>query len=207
MSLIVAARFDSFPEAEQAGRQLFGAGFAPEDVSIFFVNPAGQHDRYSLGGDQAVDPGARKTRRGAVAGAALLGLAGALIGSVIWLYAGGSVLALLLAVGVGAYVGSLAGALAATRSAARAHRAGHTTGMRRAGVLAAVHVTRESEAVAARVLRDCGGKDVEKAEGRWREGDWTDFDPVAAPVLSDKVPARPEDAMDGHPRAARHTVH
>lgn len=200
MSLIVAARFDSFPEAEHAGRQLFAAGFAHEDVSIFFVNPAGQHDRYPMGGDQAVDSGARKARGGAAAGAALLGLAGALIGSVIWLYAGGSILALLLAVGVGAYIGSLGGALVATRSASRAYRAGHSTGMRRAGVLTSVHVSIETEATAARVLRDCGGKDVEKAHGRWREGDWVDFDPVTAPVLSDKVQARPSDAMDSHPR-------
>jgi len=205
VSLIVAARFDSFPEAEDAGRKLFAAGFARQDVSIFFVNPAGQHDRYPLGGDQATDPGARKTQRGAVAGAVVLGLAGAVIGSVIWRYAAGSVLALVIAVGVGAYIGSLGGALFATRSAARAYRAGHSTGVRRAGVLTAVHVTAATEAAAARVLRDCEGKDVEKAEGRWRDGDWVDFDPVAAPVLSDKVQARPPEAPEarGH-RAMQH---
>jgi len=205
VSLIVAARFDSFPEAEEAGRKLFAAGFAQEDVSIFFVNPAGQHDRYPLGGDQAADPGARKTKHGAIAGAALLGLAGAVIGSIVWLYAAGSVLALVIAVGVGAYIGSLGGALVATRSATRAYRAGHSTGMRRAGVLTAVHVTVATESAAAQVLRDCDGKDVEKAEGRWREGDWVDFDPVAPPVLSDKVQARPSDAMDAREsRAMQH---
>jgi len=205
VSLIVAARFDSFPEAEEAGRKLFAAGFAQEDVSIFFVNPAGQHDRYPLGGDQAVDPGARKTKHGAIAGAALLGLAGAVIGSIVWLYAAGSVLALVIAVGVGAYIGSLGGALVATRSATRVYRAGHSTGMRRAGVLTAVHVTVATESAAAQVLRDCDGKDVEKAEGRWREGDWVDFDPVAPPVLSDKVQARPSDAMDAREsRAMQH---
>jgi len=202
VSLIVAARFDSFPEAEQAGRNLFAAGFAQEDVSIFFVNPAGQHDLYPLGGDQAADPASRKTKHGALAGAALLGLAGAVIGSIVWLYAAGSVLALLIAVGVGAYIGSLGGALLATRSAARAYRPGHSTGIRRAGVLTAVHVTAATEAAAARVLRDCGGKDVEKAEGRWRDGDWVDFDPVTPPVLSDKVQARPSDAMDSQSRRA-----
>ncbi|MDX3907261.1 MAG: hypothetical protein QHC78_16345 [Pigmentiphaga sp.] len=200
MSLIVAARFDSFPEAEEARRKLFAAGFAREDISIFFVNPAGQHDRYPLGGDQAADAGARKAKKGAVAGAALLGVVGAIVGSLVWLYAAGSVLALIIAVGVGAYIGSLGGALVATRSAARAYRAGHSTGMRRAGVLAAVHVTEASEAAAAQVLRECGGMDVERAQGHWRDGDWVDFDPVAPPVLSDKVQARPADGMNGHSR-------
>ena len=95
--------------------------------------------------------------------------------------------------------------IVATRSATRAYRAGHSTGMRRAGVLTAVHVTVATESAAAQVLRDCGGKDVEKAEGRWREGDWVDFDPVAPPVLSDKVRARPSDAMDAREsRAMQH---
>ncbi|MPW16754.1 hypothetical protein GCT13_07340 [Paraburkholderia sp. CNPSo 3157] len=44
MSLIVAARFTTFPAAEAAAERLFGAGFVEEDVSLFFVNPRGQHD-------------------------------------------------------------------------------------------------------------------------------------------------------------------
>jgi hypothetical protein len=48
----------------------------------------------------------------------------------------------------------------------------------------------DTEAIAAQTLRDLGGKDIERAGGRWRDGDWVDFDPVKTPVLSDKVPAQ-----------------
>ncbi len=192
MSLIVAARFDAFADAESAARRLFALGFPEEDVSIFFVNPGGQHGRYPLGGDEASDPSARSALRGAIGGAALLGTVGALIGLLISLAADGSIWTLLPAVGVGAYIGSLAGALLATRATARAEQAGQSTGaVRRAGVLIAVHVTVESEARVAETLRDAGGKDVEKAAGNWLAGNWVDFDPVAAPILSDKVRSVP----------------
>ncbi|GAA4327969.1 membrane protein [Pigmentiphaga soli] len=202
MSLIVAARFDSFPEAEAAARRLFGQGIAEEDVSIFFVNPAGQHDRYPLGGDTRADPGARHAHFGALAGAGLVGMAGAAVGGLVWIYGDVSPLMLAIAIMVGAYIGSLAGALVATRSAARRAVAGHSTGVRRAGVLTAVHVTPDNEAQVARTLKACGGLDVEKAAGRWRDGNWVDFDPVAPPVLSDKVPPRPDPAAPNSPRTA-----
>ena len=187
MSLIVAARFDTFPSAENAARRLFADGIAEEDVSIFFVNPAGQHGTYPLGGDEASDSGARGAHVGAALGAGLIGVAGAALGALIWAYAGVSPLALIITVGVGAYIGSLGGALLATKSAGLPRARGQSTGIRKAGVLASVHVTRENEALVARLLKDCGGMDVEKAAGRWRDGNWIDFDPVAPPVLSDKV--------------------
>jgi hypothetical protein len=35
MSLIVAARFTTFPAAEEAAQKLFNAGFVEEDVTLF----------------------------------------------------------------------------------------------------------------------------------------------------------------------------
>ena len=32
-------------------------------------------------------------------------------------------------------------------------------------------------------LRAEGALDIEQAEGRWQDGDWIDFDPVATPRL------------------------
>ena len=55
MSLIVAARFTTFPAAEDAAQKLFNAGFVEEDVTLFFVNPRGQHARYPIGGDTGTD--------------------------------------------------------------------------------------------------------------------------------------------------------
>jgi hypothetical protein len=114
MSLIVAARFDSFPEAEEAGRQLFKKGFTENDVSIFFVNPAGQHARHPLGGDEDADSGAAKAHKGAIAGAALIAAVGAGIGAVAWMFSGIPAWSLVIFVAVGGYIGSLGGAMVAT---------------------------------------------------------------------------------------------
>jgi hypothetical protein len=34
-------------------------------------------------------------------------------------------------------------------------------------------------------LRAEGAVDIERAEGEWRDGDWVDFNPIAAPRLVD----------------------
>jgi hypothetical protein len=192
MSLIVAARFDTFDAAENAARALFRAGFEENAVSIFFVNQAGAHARHPIGGDQTNDPGARNSPTGAVMGATMMGLLGLVFGGLAWFAFRAPVFAVIVATCIGAYIGSLAGGLLATRQHPRVQRPGQNTeAQRHAGVLAAVHVTAETEALAARTLRDMGGKEVEQAVGRWRDGKWVDFDPVQPPVLSDKVPTTP----------------
>jgi len=182
MSLIVAARFDSFPEAENAARRLFRGGFGEDAVNIFFVNPAGWHDRYPMGGDQAADPDSRGAHYGAIAGAALLATLGAALGAGALFLFGRTGLEVVAAGAVGAYLGSLAGALFVTGRRSRRAGPAAQAPMRHAGVLAAVHVDVEQEAEAARILREAGGMDVERAEGRWRDGKWVDFDPVSAPT-------------------------
>lgn len=73
-----------------------------------------------------------------------------------------------------------------SRTAAADAEAGYSP-IRHAGVLLAVHASPEQETIVARALRDAGGMDVERAQGHWSQGSWVDFDPVAAPHLSDKV--------------------
>lgn len=190
MSLIVAARFDTFENAEEAGRALFREGFSEDDVSIFFVNMPGTHATYPLGGDRAADPAARHSLPGAVAGAIGMAIVGAIFGALGYWLGGSSVIVLIAATLVGAYIGALLGGLLATRQRRPEQRPGQATGRRHAGVLVAVRVQADTEATAAQLLRDMGGLDVEQAIGRWRDGKWEDFDPVHSPVLSDKVPAR-----------------
>ncbi|QEI05342.1 hypothetical protein FXN63_05405 [Pigmentiphaga aceris] len=192
MSLIVAARFETFEAAENASRELFRKGFDEDDCTIFFVSPRGQHATYPLGGDQAADPGARRAHVGAFGGATVTGAIGAVIGGAIGLTTGLPIVAVLIGAGVGAYLGSLGGAFVKLKSQAKRREPGRPVAVRHAGVLLAVHVKPDTEAEVARTLRALGGEDVEKAEGRWRDGSWTDFDPVKPPVLSDKV--RPDHA-------------
>ena len=189
MSLIVAARFDTFEAAENAARRLFREGFTEESVSIFFVTQPGEHGTHPIGGDRTSDPAARKSPGGSIMGALGIGLIGLIFGAVAAFVFEAPVFVLIVTTLVGAYIGSLLGALVATKRDRPLPQPGQPTGRRYAGVLTAVHVTAETDELAARILRDMGGKDVEQATGRWRDGQWVDFDPVHSPVLSEKVPA------------------
>jgi hypothetical protein len=184
MTLIVAARFDSFDEAENAARRLFSKGFSEEAVNIFFVNPPGAHDKYPVGGDRAADPDARGATKGAVLGAGLLATVGAVIGAGLLYAFGRTGLEMVFGAAVGAYLGSLAGALSMAGRRSRDNPRDQAIRVRHAGVLTAVHVQPEQETQVAQVLRDAGGKDVEHAQGRWREGRWVDFDPLVPPEPS-----------------------
>ena len=55
--------------------------------------------------------------------------------------------------------------------------------LRNSGVLVAVHVSPENQMEAARILRETGGADTERATGHWQRGKWADFDPRQTPVL------------------------
>jgi len=185
MALIVAARFDTFEDAEKAATALMSEGVTADELHTFFVNPAGWHDRYPLGGDRAADPNSRGAPATAVAGAALVGLAGAFLGGIVaWLFTT-SPLPVVGGVAVGAYVGSLAGAM---YSLGRPRRQGRfeaartkATEGRRAGVLLAVHTAPERQGEIAALLRNAGGMEVERAHGRWNQGRWEDFDPLRSP--------------------------
>ncbi|TCG04097.1 hypothetical protein BZM27_43365 [Paraburkholderia steynii] len=179
MSLIVAARFTTFPAAEAAAEQIFRAGFVEEDVSLFFVNPRGQHARYPVGGDCNSDAASTDAPRGAGIGVTIGAVAGAMIGVGIFTAFSAPLLVLAIATGVGAYIGSLIGAMYMTRDAGRSARVHYE--QRHSGVLLAVHVTPETQQDAAHVLREAGGASIERASGRWQQGRWANFDPTQAP--------------------------
>lgn len=183
MSLIVAARFQTFDLAEAAAQRLFEAGFRDEDMHTFYVGIAGEHGRYPVGGDRKADPDASGASAGAVMGAAALGAAFALVcGAVAWQFQP-SAIAVTAAGGVGAYIGALAGALWVAGRGRRRHPAAprEHPEVRQAGVLLALHVKPDQEARAAALLREAGGTDVERANGRWMNGKWQDFDPLVPP--------------------------
>ena len=184
MSLIVAARFQTFDEASEAARRLRLEGFPEDDFHTFYINTAGEHARYPLGGDRAADPDARGAHLGALAGAAAVGVLFALAGGLAAVWSGAATLVVVAAAGAGAYLGALGGALWVTgksrRRTAVTTPQGHPT-VRQAGVMLALPVAPEREQAARRVLREAGGHDIERAHGRWLEGKWEDFDPLEPP--------------------------
>ena len=101
-----------------------------------------------------------------------------------WL--GAAILVVIAAAGAGAYLGALGGALwvagrGKRMSAAAPQAPGMHPAVRPAGVMLALPVAPEQEALARRVLRESGGRDIERAQGRWLDGKWEDFDPLTPP--------------------------
>jgi hypothetical protein len=184
MSRIVAARFDTFDEAQGAARELRSAMLVADEVDVIYVTPPGQHAHFPVGGDELADKGTRKSAMGAVAGAVVGGGAGAVVGAGVVAPVAGP-LAGAAAAGVGAYIGALAGSLATTHDTTPepAGTQPQRKALRSAGVLVAVCVDHVSEAEVIDRLRSHGGKDIEIADGVWHDGHWASFDPVSPPML------------------------
>ncbi len=176
MAHILVGQFDDFDSAESAALELRSLGIAQCDMEIFALNAPGQHDRAPLGGDEDADAGARKGDEGAMAGAALGGVAGLALGAAAIPVVGP--LAAAAGLAVGAYTGSLHGAVTKLGDTPEAE-----TPARPAGVRLAAHVvspTHREPVLAA--LRRHGARSIEEAEGMWRNASWADFDPVSVPV-------------------------
>lgn len=186
MTLIIAARFSTFDAANDAARRLMDAGVHEDALHVFYVNPPGAHDRYPAGGDQAVDPHARGAPRKTLGTAALLGAVGAIVGGVIVASLAESVIPVVAGAGVGAYVGSLIGAMRGIDkrrdNVQQTHGAPQKEEGRPAGVLLAVNAAGERAEEIAGLLESAGGRQVERAKGRWQDGKWVDFDPLKPPV-------------------------
>ena len=190
MARIIAGHFQEQEQVTQALEALRDAGIAPERVSSFYLNPPGQHNLYSIGGDREDSPGAHETGTGVAAGAATGGAVGAavgLTGAPLFGPVGPAVGAL-----VGAHIGGLIGSLSQMKEKGEtedstAEAAGNENEMhqRKAGMMLAVEVAGSGntpdEAEIVRMMQTFGGRDIEEAEGSIVDGNWEDFDPLSAP--------------------------
>lgn len=191
MARIIAGRFQEQEQVTQVLDAMRDAGIAQERISSFYVNPPGQHNLYSIGGDREDSPGAHETGTGVAAGAATGGAVGAAVGLTgvpVFGPVGPAVGAL-----VGAHIGGLIGSLSqmkekgetedSTPDASGSDNAMH---QRKAGMLLAVAVDAPDaagpdEEEVVRLMRAFGGHDIEEAEGSIISGNWEDFDPLSAP--------------------------
>lgn len=182
MATIIAGRFQQQADVDQALDELQRVGFAREGIASFYLNPAGQHATYPIGGDRAISPGAKETGKGVAIGAA----AGAAVGIAATPFLGpiGTVTSGLL----GAHVGGLVGSLAEMKEKGETGEHGedieNVAPVRKSGVFVAIAAhNREQESRAISMLRIMGAADIEHAEGAIVDGDWIDFDPVKPPEL------------------------
>jgi len=174
MERIIAGRFPTKGEADAAAA-LMSTYVAAADICIFHNNPPGQHDAYAAGGDEDEDPGTEGAGKSAAGTAVAAGLAAGAAGAL-----GGPVVAL-AAAATGAYLGSLAGAMGGIGDAGGKT---HASDRRPGGVMLSVRIaTPVNEKRVIAVLQAQGAADVERANGLWRDGDWTDFNPIAVPQL------------------------
>jgi len=163
-----------------------------------FVNPAGQHAEFPIGGDEHKSPGAKDAEAGAGKGAALGGAVGVGIGLLATPFIGPA--GLVAGVSAASLVGAVAGGVshmgekpqgdddhAAPENAEGAPAVAAGEGQpklasarsrRPAGMLLEVNsVDRSSRELALRVLREAGALGIEQAQGRWEAGRWVDFEP------------------------------
>ncbi len=180
---IIAGRFQTQDEADNAVEELQRAGFRPERISVFFVNPPGQHDTFPIGGDRATSPGAKKTDKGVATGAATGAIIGAAAGTPLFGPVGTATGGL-----VGAHVGGLIGGVSQMKdkgeTGEQAQDQENTAPPRKSGMMVAVAIDDQSqEARAVKLLRSLRVTDLERAQGMIENGDWSDFNPVAPPAL------------------------
>jgi len=183
MTTIITGNFLQQDGAQPAMTDLAGAGFSPEHMTTFFVNPPGQHDRYPLGGDEDESAGTEGAPAGSAIGATVGGAVGIAVGlTAVPVLGPGAAVA---AAGVGAYAGSLVGALgnAGDRSSPETHTAmeelRYDEPPRKSGMLVAVSAPVSAQQdTAIGILRTHGATDIERSEGAIVAGDWTDFNPL-----------------------------
>ncbi|GGY82782.1 hypothetical protein [Marinobacter zhanjiangensis] len=175
MGHIIAARLETQENAEELANAIQGLGIAHDKVSVFYVNPEGQHHLLPEGGDKSSSPGASRAARGAWVGGGIGAAAGAAAGSVAG--PAGAV----AGAGVGAYTGSLAGAVSKTDNEAEAaDKADEDTPVvdRKAGIHVAVEVDRKTRQDVVTLIRQHDGEQIEEAQGQIKKGEWVDFDPT-----------------------------
>ena len=184
MKTLIVGRYSQQADAESARRELLRAGFPAREMSLFYVNPQGQHATFPVGGDEDESAGTHEANAGAVRGAAGGVGAGTLVGVATSPVLGPG--AALLGAAVGAYTGSLVGALKNMEEPeAPADSVDHTNEpsadapQRKAGMLLAVAVTTPAEQETAIEILGVRADVLETAEGTLENGDWSDFNPLA----------------------------
>lgn len=177
MSTIIAAGFDTLADAEAAVERLQAAGVPLEYICTYRVNPPGEHHALPAGGDHNASPGAKHAEKGAAKGAMIGAAVGLAAGAVATPFLGPAGIA--AGVGVGAYTGSLVGGLKEIEHEPQPD----LDDVRPAENLVAVHLENAGvpEAKLMQLFEELNALQIERAQGAWTNGCWSDFDPASRP--------------------------
>ncbi len=183
--------FDTSQHAERAAKMLERAGFEAKDISVTMREPnvdASEPDETMV--DEGLKTG---TLTGTVAG----GLMGLLVGAGLLVIPGiGPVLAVgplatglasgsalvgaAAGMGLGAFSGGLIGVLSGM-GVPNEHAQIYSEGVRRGGVLVAVHTDEQHLGSAEQILHENNAADPKSRGEEYRAGGWDRFDPDAGP--------------------------
>ncbi|PRC92449.1 hypothetical protein [Solimicrobium silvestre] len=166
MATIIASRFQLKEQAELVVEQLIQVGFAAGKVTSFYVNPAGQHDAYPIGGDRYQSPGMTQFGKNFAVVEAVIGVSAPKENH------------------MGNHPYQRTGQ-ASSEHATVADNSVHPddiTPIRKAGMLVAVELEDQNfQDRAISFLKRLGAENIEKLEGEIIEGEWHDFDPLSEP--------------------------
>ncbi|MGZ3241428.1 MAG: hypothetical protein ACXWJK_14350, partial [Burkholderiaceae bacterium] len=154
-----------------------------DKICAFYLNPAGQHDLFPIGGDRDKSPGAKESGHTMARGAVTGGIIGGAAGTAGVMVAGP--VAPVVGALVGAHIGSLMGSLSGMKEKGEQEQDNENTDIqRKAGMMVAVSTDQTAnEHDAVEILRSLGAEQIERADGTISEGNWEDFDPLRTPTL------------------------
>jgi len=170
---IIAGRFETKVKADVAAAAIVRY-VDRSDICVFHNNAPGQHGTGLSSGQSEANAGLEAGSGTSAATAIAAGLTAGVVGM-----AGGPIVAL-AAAGVAAYTGSLVGAMEGMQD----EESRELLNLRPAGIILAIRIPGPGiERFVINDLRKADAKDIEQADGQWRDGDWIDFDPVRPPNL------------------------
>ena len=160
MDHIIAGRFETKVKADVAAAAIVRY-VDRADICVFHNNPPGQHGTGLSSGESETNPRVAAEGGTTAATAMAAGLTAGVVGM-----AGGPVVAL-AAAGVAAYTGSLVGAMGGMQD----EQSRELPNLRPAGVILAIRIPGLGiERFVINDLRNAGAKDIEQADGQWRDG-------------------------------------
>lgn len=178
MSTIVAGRFHTFEQANSVARELRRLQVSPSDISVFFVDPPGQHASFPINAERHAAT-RKSSSPGALIGAALGALVGLAAGVMLDFLLGGGATAIIGASASGAYLGSLLGSLG---KAGAAREPSPQDQPPLSGVMVAAEVQDGAgERRAMSVLRAGRARGLEKTSGKLEAGEWKGVDATHSP--------------------------
>jgi uncharacterized protein (TIGR02271 family) len=183
----IVGLYDKFEDTQQVVRELTDAGFDKNNINLIAHDNNGKLSKQAGSGEK------QDLKNGAVAGAAVGGIGGLLVGlgalmipGVGPVLAAGPIAAALAGAGVGAAGGALVGALIDLGiPEEQSHR--YAEGVRRGGTLVTVQTDDQRANDALQIMNRHNPTDINRRSDMWQQDQWSGFDANAQPMTDEQL--------------------